>query len=72
MIILTAMNAIVSGNAEDYDIPEPKEAIAITAAAACDMEIVFPYCTECIVDKNEKLKAENPTCSASELDKIVN
>lgn len=52
MIILTAMHALLSGKAEDYVIPEPAAAVTISAAAACDAEIVFPYCTECIVEKH--------------------
>jgi len=59
MIILTAMNEILSGNAENYEIPEPAEAVSLTAAAACDTEIVFPYCTECIVEKSEEFSDPN-------------
>lgn len=59
MIILTAMNEILSGNAENYEIPEPAEAVSLTAAAACDTEIVFPYCTECIVEKAEEFSDPN-------------
>jgi len=59
MIILTAMNAVLTGNASDYDIPEPAEAVALSAAAACDAEIIFPYCTECIVEKSSEHATDN-------------
>lgn len=55
MIILSAMYAVISGdvNAADFKVPEPAQAVKnMSAAALCDSEIVFPYCTECVIEKN--------------------
>ncbi len=53
VLILSAMTSVLSGEAEDFELPKPKEAVQMSAAAACDAEIVFPYCTECIVEKSD-------------------
>ena len=52
MIILNAFLACVKGEAADFKVPEPATAIKMNAAAECDSEIVFPYCTECIIEKD--------------------
>lgn len=47
---------------EDRDIEAAQAAIATegkSAAALCDTEIVNPYCTECIVEKNETYAGED-------------
>ena len=65
MVILNAILASVSGKAANFTVPEPAQAISMNAAAECDTEIVFPYCTECIVEK------ENADVNAAHLRELA-
>lgn len=70
MIILTAMASMLSPDAEmtqGFSVPEPAKVVT-NAAAACDSEIVYPYCTECIVEKSEEYAYLN---AANELHEFV-
>ena len=58
ILIFSAMTSVLSGETEDFELPKPKEAVQMSAAAACDAEIVFPYCTECIVEKSDEYAGE--------------
>ncbi len=69
VIILTAMAESLSGKAAEagFRVPEPTQA-TVSAAAAYDCDITFPYCTECIVEKSEEFASEG---AAEELHKFV-
>ncbi len=58
ILIFSAMTSVLSGETEDFELPKPKAAVQMSAAAACDAEIVFPYCTECIVEKSDEYAGE--------------
>ncbi len=62
VIILTAMAESLSGKAAElgFTVPEPSAAASanLSAAAAFDCDIIFPYCTECIVEKSGEFAGE--------------
>lgn len=61
-IILRAMQASLLGQEENFSIDDFRRSaapsVSLSAAAASDAEIVFPYCTECIVEKSEDYRGE--------------
>ena len=61
-IILRAMRASLLGLEENFSPDEfrrsAKAPKILSAAAASDAEIVYPYCTECIVEKSEDYRGE--------------
>ncbi len=62
-IILRAMQASLLGQEKDFSIDEfrrttKKVTTTLSAAAASDAEIVYPYCTECIIEKSEDYRGE--------------
>lgn len=63
-IILRAMRASLLGEETDFSLDEfrrttgAKKALSLSAAAASDADIVFPYCTECIVEKSDAYRGE--------------
>ncbi len=62
VIILVAMAEALSGKAAElgFAVPEPLSPVSssLSAAAAFDCDIVFPYCTECIVEKSDEFASE--------------
>ena len=61
-IILRAMQASLLGQEKDFSIDEFRRVASkptmLSAAAASDAEIIYPYCTECIIDKSEDYRGE--------------
>ena len=61
-IILRAMRASLLGQEENFSLDEfrrsAKAPKKLSAAAASDAEIVYPYCTECIIEKSEEYHGE--------------
>ncbi len=62
LIILRAMQAALLGKEEEFS-PEmlrryTKQPVITSAAAASDAEIIYPYCTECIVGKSDDYRGE--------------
>ena len=61
-IILRAMRAALLGEEENFSLEEfrrsAKAPQKLSAAAASDAEIIYPYCTECIVEKSEAYRGE--------------
>lgn len=71
-VILSAMyNALANGNTPyKIEFPSQKADISeiVNAAAESDSEIVYPYCTECIVEKSDENREEH---SADELHRFI-
>ena len=67
--ILSAMHEVMCGGG-DVDAPmreaEPPKA-PLSAAAASNAEITFPYCTECIVEKSHEYQGEDTAGALKEL-----
>ncbi|MBR5615721.1 MAG: DAK2 domain-containing protein, partial [Clostridia bacterium] len=65
LTILGAMSASLEQRddvAFRYEAPaKPKKAAKISAAAASDSDIIYPYCTECIIEKSESFAGEDKT-----------
>ena len=61
-IILRAMRASLLGQEKDFSLDDfrrsAKAPTQLSAAAASDAEIIYPYCTECIVEKSEDYRGE--------------
>ena len=56
--ILSAMTASIKGEKQARPIEAKSAKVAVSAAAASDAEIVYPYCTECIVEKAPEYRGE--------------
>ena len=61
VVILRAMLASVEGKEADFSVEELRRTASkpvLSAAAASDADIVFPYCTECIIEKSPEFAGE--------------
>ena len=56
--ILSAMTASIKGEKVARPVEIKSAKIAVSAAAASDADIIYPYCTECIVEKDEAFRGE--------------
>ena len=72
LTILHAMSASLEQREDaalGYEAPvKPKKVAKVSAAAAYEADIVYPYCTECIVEKSETFAGED---KAGEFHKFV-
>lgn len=57
--ILKAMAAYVKGEPCDVYVAFQASNKPVSAAAAADFDVRFPFCTECIIDKNDEYKGED-------------
>lgn len=56
--ILSAMVASIKGEKVARPIEARSAKVAVSAAAASDADIIYPYCTECIVEKDPAYRGE--------------
>lgn len=56
--ILSAMVASIKGEKVARPIETKSAKVAVSAAAASDADIIYPYCTECIVEKDLAYRGE--------------
>ena len=56
--ILAAMSASIKGEKTARPIEAKTAKVAVSAAAASDADIIYPYCTECIVEKAPEYRGE--------------
>ena len=56
--ILSAMAASIKGEKVARPVEIKSTKVAVSAAAASDADIIYPYCTECIVEKDEAFRGE--------------
>lgn len=56
--ILAAMTASIKGEKTARPIETKSAKVAVSAAAASDADIIYPYCTECIVEKSAEYRGE--------------